>query len=94
MNKQAKLSEHLALAGGVETSNHVMVDGRSACKQIINLSDNEKRRDRWTHVQRPLISLNCSSDYLTESAATVSTAMLSTTLSTTSAIESVSTGAC
>ena len=48
------------------------------CKQIINLSNNEKRRDRWTHVQRPLISLNCSSDYLTESAATVSTAMLST----------------
>ncbi len=40
------------------------------------------------------ISLNCSSDYLTESAATESTAMLSTTLSTTSAIESVSTGAC
>ena len=71
MNKQAKLSEHLALAGGVETSNHVTVDGRSACKQIINLSDNEKRRGRWTHVQRPLISLNCSSDYLTESAATI-----------------------
>ena len=42
MNKQAKLSEHLALAGGVATSNHVMVDGRSACKQIIIRSIDEK----------------------------------------------------
>ena len=42
MNKQAKLSEHLALAGGVETSNHVTVDGRSAYKQIIILSIDEK----------------------------------------------------
>ena len=42
MNKQAKLSEHLALAGGVATSNHVTVDGRSLCKQIIILSIDEK----------------------------------------------------
>ena len=45
MKKQAKLSEHLALAGGVETSNHVTVDGRSACKQIIILSIDEKKEE-------------------------------------------------
>jgi hypothetical protein len=44
MKKQAKLSEHLALAGGVETSNHVTVDGRSACKQIIIRSIDEKKK--------------------------------------------------
>ena len=45
MKKQAKLSEHLVLAGGVETSNHVTVDGRSACKQIIILSIDEKKEE-------------------------------------------------